>query len=45
VPARDPQMILGHARSPPTMQIYTHVDQEARDDGRTRLNNLVAGGE
>ena len=32
VPPRDAQMILGHAHISTTMQIYTHVDEEARND-------------
>jgi integrase len=36
VPPRDAQMILGHAHILTTMQIYTHVDEEARDDALIR---------
>jgi integrase len=32
VPPRDAQMILGHAHISTTMQIYTYVDEEARND-------------
>ena len=37
VPPRDAQMILGHAHISTTMQIYTHVDEEPRNNAiRTR---------
>jgi integrase len=32
VPPRDAQMILGHAHVSTTMQVYTHVDEQARSD-------------
>ena len=35
---RDAQMILGHAHISTTMQVYTHVDEEARNDALTGLN-------
>lgn len=43
VTPRDAQMILGHAHISTTMQIYTHVDQEARDDALASLNKLLGG--
>jgi integrase len=45
VPPRDAQMILGHAHVSTTMQIYTHVDEEARDDALTGLDRLLGGSE
>jgi integrase len=42
VPPRDAQMILGHAHISTTMQIYTHVDQEARDEALTGLGRLLS---
>jgi site-specific recombinase XerD len=36
-------MILGHAHISTTMQIYTHVDEEARDDALTGLDKLRCG--
>jgi integrase len=45
VPPRDAQMILGHSHFSTTMQIYTHVDEEARNDALTGLNNLLRGDE
>jgi excisionase family DNA binding protein len=45
VAPRDAQMILGHAHISTTMQIYTHVDQEARDDAVASLNKLLGGGQ
>ena len=45
VPPRDAQMILGHAHISTTMQIYTHVDEEARDDALTGLNQLLSSGQ
>ena len=45
VPPRDAQMILGHAHISSTTQIYTHVDQEARDDAVASLNKLLGGGQ
>jgi hypothetical protein len=36
-------MILGHAHISTTMQIYTHVDEEARDDALTGLDKLLGG--
>jgi integrase len=44
VPPRDAQMILGHAHISTTMQIYTHVDEEARDDALIGLDKLLGGG-
>ncbi len=43
VPPRDAQMILGHAHISTTMQIYTYVDEEARDDALTGLDKLLGG--
>lgn len=43
VPPRDAQMILGHAHISTTVQIYTHVDEEARDDALTGLDKLLGG--
>jgi integrase len=45
VPARDTQIILGHAHVSTTQQIYTHVDEAARLDALTRLNKLLGGSE
>ncbi len=45
VPPRDAQMILGHAHISTTMQIYTHVDEEARNDAISGLDNLLSGGQ
>jgi integrase len=45
VPARDAQVILGHAHVTTTQQIYTHVDEVARRDALTRLNRLLGGSE
>jgi hypothetical protein len=43
VPAEDAQMILGHARvSSATMQIYTHVDNEARQVALTGLSDVLS---
>jgi hypothetical protein len=41
VPPRDAQMILGHAQFSTTMQIYTHVDEEARNEALAGLNELL----
>jgi site-specific recombinase XerD len=38
-------MILGHAHISTTMQIYTHVDEEARNDALTGLDKLLGGGQ
>jgi len=36
-------MILGHAHISTTMQIYTHVDEESRDEALAGLNELLTG--
>jgi site-specific recombinase XerD len=36
-------MILGHAHISTTLQIYTHVDKEARDDALIGLDKLLGG--
>jgi integrase len=43
VPARDAQIILGHAHISTTQQIYTYVDEAARLDALTRLDKLLGG--
>ena len=43
VPARDAQIILGHAHVTTTRQVYTHVDEAARRDAVTKLNKLLGG--
>jgi site-specific recombinase XerD len=40
--ARDAQMILDHAHISMTMQIYTHVDDEARHAALTGLSDVVS---
>jgi integrase len=45
VPPRDAQMILGHAHISTTMQIYTHVDEEARNNAITGLDKLLSDGQ
>jgi integrase len=45
VPPRDAQMILGHAHISTTMQIYTHVDEQARNDAITGLDKLLSSGQ
>ena len=45
VPPRDAQMILGHAHISTTMQIYTHVDDEARNHALTGLDKLLSDGQ
>jgi integrase len=44
VPARDAQLILGHAHISTTMQIYTHVDEESRAEAITGLDRLLDHG-
>ena len=44
MPPRDAQVILGHAHISTTMQIYTHVDEEARDGALISLDKLLRGG-
>jgi site-specific recombinase XerD len=38
-------MILGHAHISTTMQIYTHVDEEARNDAIAGMDKLLTGGQ
>jgi integrase len=45
VPPRDAQAILGHTRISTTLEIYTHVDEEARRDALTRLHGLLDQGQ
>jgi integrase len=45
VSPRDTQMILGHAHISTTLQIYTHVDDEARDEALKGLGQLLSGGQ
>ena len=45
MPPRDAQMVLGHAHISTTMQIYTHVDEEARNDALTGLDKLLSDGQ
>jgi integrase len=45
VPPRDAQVILGHAHITTTQQIYTHIDEAARLDAITKLNELLGGTE
>jgi integrase len=42
-PARDTQIILGHAHISTAQQIYTHVDEAAGREALTRLNTLLEG--
>jgi hypothetical protein len=41
VPPRDAQVIFCHAQFTTTMQIYTHVDEEARNVALAGLNDLL----
>jgi integrase len=41
VPARDVQIILGHARISTTLEIYTDVDEQAKRDALTQLHGLL----
>lgn len=41
VPPRDAQMILSNAQFTTTMQIYTHVDEDARNEALAELNDLL----
>jgi len=38
-------MILGHAHVSTTVQIYTHVDEAARNEALTGLNDLLSSDE
>ena len=40
---RDAQMILGHAHISTTMQIYTHVDEQARIEAIAGMHSLLGG--
>ena len=41
VPARDAQLILGHARMAITLDIYTHEDREAQRQALTQLSDVL----
>lgn len=43
MPARDTQIILGHAHVSTTQQIYTYVDEAAKRAALARLNELLGG--
>jgi integrase len=45
VPARDAQIILGHARISTTLEIYTDVDEQAKRDALTQLHGLLDAGD
>jgi integrase len=45
LPPRDAQTILGHAHIATTMQIYTHVDEGARNEALTGLDQMLTGGQ
>jgi integrase len=45
VPARDAQIILGHARISTTLEIYTDVDEQAKRDALTQLHGLLDVGD
>jgi integrase len=42
-PAKDTQVILGHAHASTTSQLYTHVDETAMREAITKLNRLLGG--
>jgi integrase len=45
VPARDAQIILGHARISTTLEIYTDVDEQAKRDALAQLHGLLDAGD
>jgi integrase len=45
VAPRGAQMILGHAQFTTTMQVYTHVGEEARAEALAGLNDLLTPGD
>jgi integrase len=45
VPPRDAQIILGHSHITTTQQNYTNVDEAARLNAITKLNELLGGTE
>jgi integrase len=41
VPARDAQLILGHARMAVTLEIYTHEDREAQREALSKISDAL----
>jgi integrase len=41
VPARDPQIILGHSRLAITLEIYTHKDRQAQREALGRISETL----